>query len=452
MSIEVAILVSVVLLIILLLALIFALIWSVLRHTRNSSPPQPTQRTSEPSDQHAPQYSKLVLGDVEHPSAVIEPFESLPESQLKPLSVSKRQLGQLQTIFRHAPGLAKSAVTATSNTYVLRFPPEVAEGIRNNSLKVMESAEGGLRGVAVDAQGKIVSHATLVSASRVRLAAVAAGIFNILAIATAQYYLPQINNRLVRVEQGIQDIKAHLTSQDRAILVDSLKQLNSMKRLLEEGNFQERDVSAALVNLDAIDRDCGRVLEAYREHMERYRSELDGLTLSGVINPDFVAATDKAAQYEKAALFSLQAMYVKSVTAQFRCAIPGSYPRIDQAHHSLQELETDLEEWYTHQTAFAQRFKERIQNDTTASLDLDEIKELFGDDNTLANRREKMVSEANDRQESMSAPHYELQQAISKAANHAARQLSTWSEPLVLIVKLNEQKEIEQVYEPTEST
>lgn len=446
MSIEVAILVSVVLLTILLLALI----WLVLRHTK--SPAQPTEEVPEPLDQPSTQYSQLVLGDVEHPLVVIEPFETPAEFRLDPLPFSKQQRSELQILFRHAPGLAKSALTATSNTYVLRFPPEVAQGIRNNSLKVMESAEGGLRGVAVDAQGKIISHGTLVPASRLKMAAVAAGVFNILAIATAQYYLPQINNRLLQVEQGIQDVQAHLTSQDRAILVDSLKQLNSMKRLLEEGNFQERDVSAALVNLDAIDRDCGRVLEAYREHMERYRSELDGLTLSGVINPDFVAATAKAAQYEKAALFSLQAMYVKSVTAQFRCAIPGSYPRIDQAHHSLQELETDLEEWYTHQTAFAQRFKERIQNDTTASLDLDEIKELFGDDNTLANRREKMVSEANDRQESMSAPHYELQQAISKAANHAARQLSTWSEPLVLIVKLNEQKEIEQVYEPTEST
>ncbi len=405
------------------------------------------QEVPEPSNQHPTRYSRLVLGDVEHPSAVIEPFDSPVESRLKPLPVGKRQLRQLQAIFRHAPGLAKSAMTATSNTYVLRFPPEVAEGIRNNSLKVMESAQGGLHGVAVDAQGKIVSHATLVPASRVRVATVAAGVFQILAIATAQYYLPQINSRLLRIEQGIQDILAHFASWDKAILVDSLKQLNSLKHSLEEGDFQERDVLTGFINnLDAIDRDSGRVLEAYREHMERYRNELEELTLSGVFTPDFAAATDKAAQYEKAALTSLQAMYVKSVTAQFRCAIPGTYSR--QAHRSLRELKADLQAWYEDQASFARRFKERIREDTTASLDLDELKELFGEGDTLAKQRKEIVSEANERQESMIALHDDLQQAISKAADHAARQLSASSEPLTLIVKLNKQQEIEQVYEP----
>ncbi len=64
------------------------------------------------------------------------------------------------------------------------------------------------------------------------------------------------------------------------------------------------------------------------------------------------------------------------------------------------------------------------------------------------NKRREIVSEANQRQESMIALHDDLQQAISKAADHAARLLSASSEPLTLIVKLNEQQEIEQVYEP----
>ena len=415
----------------------------------NVAPPRPTQEAvTEQPDQPPAQYSRLVLGDVEHPSAVIEPIGSLPESQLKPLPVGKEQLKRLQAIFRHAPGLAKSAATASSNTYVLRFPPEVAEGIRNNSFKVMESAEGGLRGVAVDAQGRIVSHATLVPASSVKVAAVAAGVFQVLAIATAQYYLPQINNRLSRLEQGMQDIQAHLASQDRAILVDALRQLDAMKRSLEAGEFEERDVLAGLIGLDTIDRDSGRVLESYREQMERYRSELDGLTLSGVFAPDFAAATDKAAQYEKAALICLQAMYVKSVIAQFRCAIPGSHSRMAQAHHSLRELEAILAAWHEDQMSFSRRFEERIREDTRASLDLDDVRVLFGGDETLAVQRKKFVNEARERKESMIALHDELQQAISKATDHAARRLSISSEPLTLVVRLNEQQEIERVYEP----
>jgi hypothetical protein len=105
----------------------------------------------------------------------------------------------------------------------------------------------------------------------------------------------------------------------------------------------------------------------------------------------FGEQVNKATQYEKAALIGLQAMYVKSVTAQFRCAIPGSYPRIAQAHHSLQELEADLEDWHTDQKTFAQRFKERIQDDTTTFVHLDDVKELLGDDDTLANKRKEIV-------------------------------------------------------------
>ena len=334
-----------------------------------------TEPVPEPSEVTPRQYSRLVLGDVERPSAVIEPFESLPESRLRPLPVTKQQLGQLQAVFRHAPGLAKSAATASSNTYVLRFPPEVAQGIRSNSLRIMQSAEGGLRGVAVDAQGKIVSHATLVPASSVRVAAIAAGVFQVLAVATAQYYLPQINRRLARIEQGIKEIQEHLESQDRAILADSLRQLRSTRDLLEEGDFEERDVLATLVNLDVVDRDSGRVQEAYREHRERYKRELDELTLSGFFAPDFEAANEKATQYERVALVSLQAMYVRSVTAQLRAVAGG---RMTQARQSLVGLQQDLKAWNEQRRAFYRRFEERIREDATAELNLDDLKEAFG--------------------------------------------------------------------------
>lgn len=431
--------------------LLFVIIRLRPRRMVNVPSERPTEEVHEPvpqpPEQHPTEYSRLVLGDVEYPSAVIEPFESLPESRLKPLSVGKPQLAQLQTIFRHAPGLAKSAATASSNSYVMRFPPEVAEGIRNNSLKVMQSAEGGLRGVAVDAQGKIVSHATLVPASKIRMAAIAAGVFQVLAVATAQYYLPQINRRLARIEQGIHDIQEHLATQDRAILADSIKQLQFMKRLLEAGDFEGRDVLAGLIGLDAMDRDSGRVVEAYREHMERYRKEFDELPLSGVFNPDFAVASDKATRYEKAALVTLQAIYVKSVTAQFRCAVAGSRARLAQAHHGLRELESDLEAWDEHRAEFFSRFEERIREDATASLDLDELKEAFGNDDTLANQREKIVSEANERQESLIATYRELSREVKKAAVRTDRELQATSEPLTLVVDLNERNEIVQVYE-----
>ena len=142
-------------------------------------------------------------------------------------------------------------------------------------------------------------------------------------------------------------------------------------------------------------------------------------------------------------------MYVKYVTARFRCAISGNHARIAQAHDSLRELEADLDAWFKEHRSFAQRFRERIRKDATASLDIVRLRrKLFGNDNTLSNQRKKIVGESNGRQRAIIATHCDLQQAISKAAGHASRQLATSQEPLTLIVKLNEQNEIEQVYQP----
>lgn len=442
------------LLIVLLLVVVIVLI---VRRTKSSSPVQPTQGTSESLDHRPTRYSQLMLGDVEHPLAVIEPFELPEESRLESLPMNKQKLAHLQAIFRHAPSLAKSASAAASKTYVLRFPPEAARNIANGSSKMMESVKGGFHGIATDAQGKIVAHGTLVPASGVSIAAAATAVFQCLAIVTAQYYLPKINNRLLQIEQGIKDIQAHLAAQDKAVLVSSLKQLKSMAVLLEEGDLQEGDLLANLISLDSIDRDCGRVLEAYRDHMERYRSEFDGLKLTGWFKPNFAAAADKATQHEKTALICLQAMYVKSVTAQFRCAAPNA-GRVAQAHRSLQELKVDLSAWHEDQESFAQQFEERIRNDTTVTLDLDELKkevlgeevlrdlgELPDDEDTLSNQRQQVIDEASKRQKSVIKLHDELEQTIGKATDHASRQLSASSEPLTLVVKLDEQNEIEQV-------
>ena len=85
--------------------------------------------------------------------------------------------------------------------------------------------------------------------------------------------------------------------------------------------------------------------------------------------------------------------------------------------------------------------------DATAALDLDDLKEAFGNEDTFANRREKIVNAANERQESLIAPYRELRQAVREAAERAGRQLSAASEPLTLVVEMNERNEIERVYE-----
>ena len=369
-------------------------------------------------DQGLVRYSQLVLGDTEEPLATVEYLEGSVALRRSPLPMNDQQLGWLQSIFRHAPRLAKSGSGAAGSTYMMKFPPKVARGIRNGSLEIMKSAQGGLRGIVVDAQGRIVSQATLVSASGVSMTAIAAGAFQVLAVVTAQYYLPQINRRLSQIERGINDIQAHLTTQDKATLIGGLKQLRSVKLLLEEGDLHESDVVTSYVNLDAIDRDSGRITEVYRDRMERHRSELDDLKLSGAFDPDFDVAVAKSTEYENAAFICLQAMYVRSLTAQFRYAMPGSDVRISRARHDLRELGLELESWQEGLAAFFERFKERIENDTIAYLDAGDLRELLGQEDSHTKQRESAVL-------CLSAP--VPRAMISSTPSNSASQRRSWA-------------------------
>lgn len=449
MSAEIAVLAVVV---VLLLAII---LWLLIDRRKGSPPPRdqtssetPDQRTSE----HRPvRYSQLVLGDAEEPLATVESLDASVELRRSPLPMNEQQLGWLQSIFKHAPRLAKS-VSRSTNTYVMKFSPEVAHGIRNGSLDIMRSAQGGLRGIVVDARGTIVSQATLVPASGVRMTAIVAGAFQVLAVVTAQYYLPQINRRLLQIERGVQDIQAHLTAQDKAVLVHSLKQLRSVQLSLEEGDLNEVDVTSQHVNLDAIDRDSGRIMETYRDHMERYKNEFEELDLARWLNPDFEAATDKMTEYENAAFICLQAMRVKSMTAQFRYTMLGSDFRVSQALHDLQELKKGLTAWQEDQMSFLERFKKRIQDDTVTYLDRDYLREMFGGDDSLTKRRQRIIHDADHGKAAITNLYDEFKQTIDQATRYATQRLASTSEPLTLAVELDDQGDIEYVYELAETT
>ena len=451
MSVEIAVLVSIIVL------LVAVVSWLLINRRRDLSPTPTGQSPSKPpdqptSDQRPVGYSQLVLGNTEKPLATVESLEAPIKLQRSPLPMNDQQIGWLQSIFKHAPRLAKSGSGATRSTYMMKFSPDVARGIRNGSLEIMKSAQGGLRGIVVDAQGKIVSQATLVSASSVSMTAVAAGAFQVFAVVTAQYYLPQINRRLSQIERGVHDLQAHLTAQDKATLIGGLKQLRSVKLLLEEGNLHENDMVTSHVNLDAIDRDGVRITEVYRDRMQRHRSELDELKLSGAFAPDFDAAIAKSTEYENAAFICLQAMYVRSLTAQFRYAMPGDDVRVSQARHDLRELEAELKGWQEGLAAFFERFKERIENDTIAYLDLGDLGELLGQEDSHTKERARIVYEAGERRVAVTAPSDELSIAIDLATKHAARRLSAASTPLTLAVEVDEKGDIEYVYELAETT
>jgi hypothetical protein len=397
-------------------------------------------------------WSKTIRGKAlsNHPDLTIEPLDDriLATGKLKDVPADGKNLATLQAVFHHVPSLTQSAVSLTSKSYVIHMSAEAAKGLTDGSLNMMEAAGGGFYGSVVDAaSGEIVENVSFV-AKGVSKVAVAATIFQILAVATAQYYLPQINRRLAKVESGINDLREHLEAHDRAVLVGAVRHLRTMSAALEGRELDEADFRSELVGLDSTDRDCRRVLEANRENMRRYRRELDGIKLSAVLKPDFEAATEKAEQYERAALTSLQAAYVRTIVARFRCIVPSDY-RLSFTQNTLRELSEDLDAMRDENGEFSKRFEERIKTETTATLDLDDLKELFGEEDTLEEKRREIVGEERGRRKAVVSMRDELDAVVRDVREQTARQISSGEEPLTLVVTLNDDNEIESLSELT---
>lgn len=132
------------------------------------------------------------------------------------------------------------------------------------------SVPGGMRAVAVAADGTIVASGTLVSAANPALVALLA--WQVLAVITAQKFLSDINNRLANIEREISSIKQMLDDQTRGRLLGAMDYLRShaheRSRNETERAFRDRDHELEDIDfrnqLQAIHVDCLGIANAKR--------------------------------------------------------------------------------------------------------------------------------------------------------------------------------------------
>jgi hypothetical protein len=89
----------------------------------------------------------------------------------------------------------------------------------------MQAVEGGARAIAVDAQGSILAHGTLVPLSGLNPVLAAAALWQVAAMATAQHYLVAMQQQLARIEAAINELRDWLEDREVAGLVTSARYL-----------------------------------------------------------------------------------------------------------------------------------------------------------------------------------------------------------------------------------
>ena len=155
----------------------------------------------------------------------LAPYATTATEQLRTMQLVPSQIAALTALLKALP-LAIQAIPLLRGTYMLSFTPEIASKITAGAATLMESsARDGVRAIAVNAQGQIIGHGTLVAAQGVQIATAVAGVWQVLAIVTAQHYLPDIQQRLTRIESHIQELRQWIETDEKAKLITSLKLL-----------------------------------------------------------------------------------------------------------------------------------------------------------------------------------------------------------------------------------
>ncbi len=319
----------------------------------------------------------------------------------------------------------------TSNSYVLKFEPEIARALAEGRLEMMKSRLGGIRASAIDAKNTIRGNASLVRQVSPAMLAVAA--WQVLAVVTAQKFLSEINTRLASIEKSVGDIKVFLDTERWGKLNGSLRYLRVVAQHLDAQDFTDADTASLAHQLESIDRESAQIMEALHLQMERPASELQRQKLAGMgLEINSAAARSLVDDFAGQARCFLVAAHVRCVAAQMRCALPMSRSlavarvadvreqlarhqlRIDAFHALVEKRAPELKgvfTFYETDDAHRKQLRERV-GWTTATLGSD-LADLF--------------------------------RGASQVEQVVAQQAADADKPLALVVTLDDEGKIKQV-------
>ncbi len=146
---------------------------------------------------------------MENTLPIIAPCNSLDlqDDRLVKLNLDRAQHAEINAFVANIPALL--AANELANAYVVKFP-------KNVSGALMQLRDGGFGSPMIGENGKIVAHA---SYHKLGAEALTLHAFSIMAAASGQYYLSQINRQMELMNQKIDQIMSFLYGDKKAELI-----------------------------------------------------------------------------------------------------------------------------------------------------------------------------------------------------------------------------------------
>jgi len=393
--------------------------------------------------------NKLIFGKVDDPWGEIVRYQKTEIDSYEEIHLDKKSLIGLSGLFQQAPSLAQSGAQMVMNTYTLSFKPEIAKGIADGSLKLMESLDGGVRAIAVNAKGKeiIQGAGSLHLTEGLKLTAGLMAVWQVLAVVTAQAFLMDINKQLVTINKELEAIKNFLEHQQYAMLIGNLKYIETIRDVLSSENFENLEFGVFLNQLEQIERECTQIMVALELQMNTVYADFEKQPLKANFSAQeyLIASKNLITNYEQQARNYLIAASVRGLAAQTRCAIPSNRKL---ALARLSTLQTELSTWSENQHKFYELVSARLPEltDWSDSKFYDRVSAWLPSLTDRFNGTQKKQTQLKDKmqtsQDSINQMGELIQKSVLEAKNNILNQLQENSQHISLLVELNEDGQI----------
>ena len=246
-------------------------------------------------------------------------------------------------------------MTASPNLYLVRYSPDLIKGLSNGTFQQAVGPNGGILSNVIGMNEELgrkgfVGHGEFSKLKGVNAAGVALGVWQVMAIVTAQKFLADINRRLAKLENGIQEVKAWLEQEAWSTLISSYNHLSQYVDALNRNEIHSVEFHAFLNQAENIDRDCARIQSLFYNRMldefEMFKSQ----EVAGVGLKDHAEQLrDHGLTYLTFHAGALTALRVRSAAAQFRLVLPVPH---DLTEGRFKEIKASFQSCKDHLQSF----------------------------------------------------------------------------------------------------
>lgn len=212
----------------------------------------------------------------------IAPCDEITDIEIRPgykkMELSSAQKIQMGSLMQQIPALI--ATDILSGAYVMTLPEGLPDAVRLMRYK----DTNGLSNILQGADGKIVGHASLyeLSAQTALL-----NVFNIMSIASGQYFLAEINSELKTMNQNINKILEFLYEDKKAELMSEISFVNSACQNYSSVMEHEQQRLATLVSLQESKKVAMKDIEFYISNLDSTVSSKTGSDVASWVDDIF---------------------------------------------------------------------------------------------------------------------------------------------------------------------